>query len=87
MADRLNQAMHERSGRVHRQDVLIAILYDLLRDHVQPGVLEQVVRDNLNCGPCMFVYSNGWLAQEAEDIVRRIDEMRARDPEGTPVTK
>jgi hypothetical protein len=83
-----NGEMHKRSGHVHEVDPLVALLYDLLRDHIQPGDLEPLVREACLYGSVSKCYSNGWLAQYAKDIALRLDIARNKPPESaTPVTK
>jgi hypothetical protein len=71
-----NLHMQRASGGVQIRSVLVAVLYDLLRDHVQPGVLEKIIRDNIRegCGEQAVIYSNGWLANYADHLARRITE-------------
>jgi hypothetical protein len=77
-----NAEMHKRSGKVHNNDALVALFYDLLRDHIHPGDLEQLVRSACESGTQMKVYSNGWLAQYAADLVFRLDVARNKPVEG-----
>lgn len=52
---------------------LVALLYLLLRDHVHPGDLENMVqRDEHKPEPYACHLSNGWLAQYAEDLAKRL---------------
>lgn len=71
-----NQEMHLRSGAIHNADPLVGLLYDLLRDHIQPGDLEKLVRNACTHADKIMVYSNGWLVRYAEDIVERLDKAR-----------
>lgn len=88
MSDHDNAEMHKRSGKVHATDPLIALLYDLLRDHVKPGDMEMLVRDACLYDTATKVYSNGWLAKFAEDIAFRLDVARNKSPSSTtPVKK
>jgi hypothetical protein len=83
-----NAEMHKRSGAVHATDPLIALFYDLLRDHISPGVLEQLVREACLYDTTTKVYSNGWLAQYATDLVFRLDVARNKpNQSSTPVLK
>lgn len=83
-----NAEMHRRSGAIHEVDPMIALFYDLLRDHVAPGVLEDLVRDACKSAASTKVYSNGWLAEHAKDIVNRLDDARRQlSAVGAPVTK
>lgn len=67
-----NRGLRERSGEVSGIDVLQGVLYDLLRDHIQPSTLEKIVRDNSRMHGNVALYTNGWLASYAEDLAKRI---------------
>lgn len=64
------KAMRERSGRVQIDSKLVSFLYQLMRDHVTPGVIEEVLNDSVHESD--VVYTNGWLAKYAEDIAKRL---------------
>lgn len=71
------KALLERSGHVDSDDPLVSVLYSLLRDHAQPGVLEALVidieRSKETCGVGTVTrYSNSWLASYAKDLAGRI---------------
>lgn len=74
-----NRDMHQRSGAVVDRDPLVALLYDLLRDHIQPGDLEGLVRSASTHAGKPMIYSNGWLAAYARDIVQRLDKARSQN--------
>jgi hypothetical protein len=80
-----NAEMHKRSGAVHDADPLVALFYDLLRDHIQPGDLEKLVRSACEHHDKTMVYSNGWLAEYARDMVRRLDTARISSAQATSV--
>lgn len=64
------EAMRARSGRVTSEDPLVCFLYLLLRDHVTPGTVEEIMR---NVNPEVeSVFTNGWLAEYAKDIAKRL---------------
>ena len=77
MADE-NDEIRERSGRVVLLDPIVGLFYDLLRDHIAPSTLEELVRTACKHSSGAIVYTNGWLALYAQDMVRRLDQ--ARDP-------
>lgn len=62
----------DRSGRITSDDKLVLLLYRLLRDHVLPADLEEIVMDIERDNNKHYTFSNGWLAQYAEDILKRI---------------
>ena len=67
-----NVAMRERSGTVQINSRLVSFLYELMRDHLPPGVIEEIVRASE--GESDVVYTNGWLAQYAQDIANRLKD-------------
>lgn len=60
---------------IKNKDPLVSLLYSLLRDYVQPGDLEGVVMDIEKHGSDT-VYSNGYLANYAISIVKRLKKIR-----------
>ena len=66
-----NGQLRERSGNVNSRDRLSAFLYELMRDHVTPGKIEELVRSLPHPGE-EIKYTNGWLASYCEDVARRI---------------
>ena len=75
MAD---QDIFDRSGHVTYNSKLVGFLYDLLKEHVPPAELEQLVRTAEAKSP-MITYTNGWLAQYAHDLALRLVPMRKPD--------
>lgn len=67
--DATQQALFERSGCYGSRSMLVSFLYDLMRDHVPPGVVESLLKD---CPPTETTFSNGWLALYADDVARRL---------------
>lgn len=67
----INDALRERSGHVSYDDRLTSFLYELMRDHVPPGKIEELVRGTeLEEGNVAF--SNGWLASYAHNLAARL---------------
>lgn len=62
--------MRKRSGNVNINSFLVSFLYELMRDHLPPGTVEEVVQNTLKESDCQ--YTNGWLAQYAQDIANRL---------------
>jgi len=62
-------ALYKRSGSVQINSKLVSLLYSLLRDYVQPGDMEKLVRE---CSDGDVLYTNGWLAKYAEDLANRL---------------
>lgn len=63
-------SLFERSGRICSSDPLVSFLYYLMRDHVPPGALEGILKHA--CAKTTTTYTNGFLAQYAMDIARRL---------------
>lgn len=65
-------AMRKRSGTVKINSRLVSFLYELMRDHLPPGVVEEIVMASEDEPECL--YTNGWLAKYAEDISNRLKD-------------
>lgn len=66
-----NDPIRIRSGSVTSDDPLVSFFYVLIRDHVTPGIIEEVIkRARVDGGENEF--SNGWLATYAKDIASRL---------------
>lgn len=66
-----NAGLTHRSGQIKINSRLVSFLYDLMRDHLSVGTVEELVREaedepDVN-------YSNGWLASYAKDLANRLD--------------
>lgn len=57
-------------------DSLVAFLYQLLRDYVTSGAVEEILEDQKYKLGSMYTLSNGFLAQYAKDVAMRL---RRRD--------
>jgi hypothetical protein len=64
-------AMRLRSGNISSNDKLVGFLYDLMRDHLPLGIVEELIQNSENMN-CECVYTNGWLAQYAIDLAARL---------------
>jgi len=62
--------LHKRSGSFTSKNRLTAFLYDLMRDHLTIGVVEALT--NANAVDREVKYTNGWLAQYAQDVAGRL---------------
>lgn len=65
-------AMRERSGTVVIDSSLVSFLYELMRDHLSVGVVERIVQTSEDASK--VTYTNGWLAQYAEDLANRLKD-------------
>ena len=70
----MNEQMKElraRSRNVNSSDKLVAFLYDIMRDYMTCGEIEEVMgrikEDKTDCKFC-----NGYLANYAKDIAKRL---------------
>ncbi len=61
--------MRKASGTFKSKDKLTGFLYDLMRDHVPSGVIEELMQ-NVSNKECL--YTNGWLARHAQDVAKRL---------------
>lgn len=74
--DDANSALHARSGHVESNSALVAFLYELLRDHLPAGAVEQLVRNQTDDDIALpYVFTNGHLARYAEDLAARLLEV------------
>jgi hypothetical protein len=64
-----NEDMRNRSGNVLIQSKLVSFLYDLMRDHLTAGQVEELIRDATEVE---VAYTNGWLAGYAQDVANRL---------------
>lgn len=64
-----NEEMASISGSITSEDKTVMLLYILLRDHVTPGRLEQIVQD---LPDKKADFTNGWLAQYAKNLAERL---------------
>jgi hypothetical protein len=66
------KTMRESSGKIDSSDKIVAFLYTLMRDHLPTGTVERIVIDITmnNYTECQF--TNGWLAEYANDIKERL---------------
>lgn len=63
------EALFKRSGRFYTYNPLISFLYELMRDHVPTGVVENVLKHSMET-PCSM--TNGWLGMYADDVAARL---------------
>jgi len=63
------QALFERSGMFSTHEKLVSFLYELMRDHLPPGVVERLVQNNQETPASL---TNGYLAQYAKDLADRL---------------
>lgn len=59
------QRLREQSGKVESRDPLVAFLYNLMRDHVPPGIVGELLTKSRMTEKDGYDFTNGWLAQYA----------------------
>lgn len=64
-------SIESRSRNIKDDRPLVTFLYVLMRDFVQPGNIEAIVME-IEDSDEEWVFSNGWLAQYAQDISERL---------------
>jgi hypothetical protein len=69
-----NARMRERSGWVRSTNPFVAVFYDLLKLHVHAADLEELVRSACAHAHEDVLYTNGYLAEYAQDLVVRLTE-------------
>jgi hypothetical protein len=64
--------LRDRSGSVDSSDPLVSFLYILMRDHLPIGEIESIMKDHVykKSKDCQF--TNGWLAEYAKDMAKRL---------------
>lgn len=66
--------IRERSGKVDSKSKLVAFIYLIMRDHVPPGEIEELMREHVHLIKAdeNVEFSNGWMAEHAKDVARRL---------------
>ena len=64
--------MRRRSGSVDSRDPLVSFLYTLMRDHLTPGRVEEIMLRQIPKAGETTEFSNGFLANYAQDIAARL---------------
>ena len=72
-----NDKLREASGNININSKLVSFLYELLRDHLTPGAVEQLLRNSTEPNA---QYTNGWLAQYAQYVAKELEE-KVEEPE------
>lgn len=74
-----NERMRKESGTIHDDRRVVAFLYLLMRDHLTPGLVENLVESATTQRMAKFsvegshvFFTNGWLARHAQDIADRL---------------
>ena len=64
-----NDRLRAATGKVTSTDPMVAFLYELMRDHLPLGKVEELVR---NSPKMEYVFTNGFLANYAKDLAERL---------------
>jgi hypothetical protein len=64
-----NDELRVASGSIDSDSKLVSFLYQLMRDHVTPGVVEGLVRDS-QVTPSQL--TNGWIAKYSEYLASQL---------------
>ena len=67
-----NEQFREMTGSVTSDHPLVCLLYEIMRDHVPVGVVEQMVANLEKFHGHDLKFTNGWLAQHAKNMVVRL---------------
>lgn len=66
-------ALRQRTGMIKTEDKLVSFLYDLMRDHLPCGVVEDLVLNQVTTADdSEFLFTNGFLANYAKDLAQRL---------------
>lgn len=71
------EEMRAASGNIVSEDKLTLFMYILLRDHFSVGLLEKIVSDIESSEAKVFSFTNGWVAQYAINLSKRIKSSRS----------
>ena len=75
--DESNYQLRYRSGDISSDDKFISFIYELCRDHLTPGVVESIVLNSTGPGSDNIRFTNGYLAEYAKDVVRRLNNVNS----------
>lgn len=74
-----SDAMRQRSGEFKSDDPLVSFFYSLLISHLQPGEIEALILDLERHQGKTILFTNGWIAQYAEDLAKRIYDLKNQE--------
>ena len=64
-----NEELKNASGSKNYNSKLTSFLYELMRDHIPPGIIQEVA---LNSQDPDVTFSNGWLAEYANYLAENL---------------
>ena len=65
--------MRAASGRIDSRRKLVSFLYILARDHMTVGAIESLWINHVEPDRGKSMFTNGWLAQWADDLADRLE--------------
>ena len=68
--------MFKRSKEIVDDNKLVNFIYILGRDHLTLGRIELIFKDHVS--EKKTIYSNGWLANWAQDLAKRLEENNSK---------
>lgn len=73
VTDERNLALRRSSGRINDKRATVSFLYELMRDHLPAGTVEELVRRNEMVSESNEAqFTNGHLAQYAQHLADRL---------------
>jgi len=69
--------MRAASGRIDSRRKLVSFLYILARDHMTVGAIEGLWINHVEPDRGKSMFTNGWLAQWADDLADRLEGLTA----------
>jgi hypothetical protein len=67
--------LEPKMHKVRIDSYLVSFLYQLLRDHIAPGDLEDIMLLSVASD---IIYDNGFLAEYAENVAKRLGDKPIR---------
>lgn len=74
-----NDEMRNETNNIVLHGHLRAFIYNLMRDNLPCGVVEQMVMNLEENAADEYYYTNGWLAQYADNIASRLESIVERE--------
>ena len=69
--------LRKESGAITTNDPFVSFLYSLMRDELPAGTVEQMARDVCLARNQDVIFTNGYLAQYAQNLVKMMREQRS----------
>ncbi len=76
--DRKVKELRDASGKIESNNPIVEFLYELMRDHLPVGIVEELVlniekhREDDNVDDNYTLYTNGFLAKYALNLAERL---------------